>query len=81
MGLYNFVRGFEGDNSRAILPISESHLSQYLKFQWDNKAKEDYKPEKKVSNLHWPRTDSVHINCKCVCKVVQHFKNASFSYV
>ena len=28
------------------LAISEFHLTQYLKFQWENEAKEDYKPEK-----------------------------------
>ena len=28
-----------------------------------------------------PRTDSIHINCKRVCKIVKHFENASFSYV
>ena len=26
----------------------------------ENKAKEDYKPEKKVAD-HWQRTDSIHI--------------------
>ena len=30
----------------------------------------DYKPEKKVADLHWLRTDSFHINCKRVCKIV-----------
>ena len=25
----------------------------YLKFQWENKAKEDYKPEEKVADLQW----------------------------
>ena len=27
------------------------------------------------------RTDSIHINCKRVCKIVQHSENARFSYV
>ena len=31
--------------------ISESHLTLYLKFQWENKAKEDYKPEKNGPGL------------------------------
>ena len=31
--------------------ISESHLTKYLKFQWQNKAKEDYKPEKNGPGL------------------------------
>ena len=38
--------------------------------QGQNKAKEDYKPEKKVAELHWQRTDSIHINCKHVYKIV-----------
>ena len=29
----------------------------------------------------WPRTDSIHINCKRVCKIVWHFETARFSYV
>ena len=37
----------------------KSHLT-YLKFQWESKAKEDYKPEKKVADQHWQRTDSIH---------------------
>ena len=32
-------------NSR-LHAISESHLTQYQRFQGENKAKEDYKPEK-----------------------------------
>ena len=31
--------------------ISESHLTQYRKFQWEYKAKEDYKPEKNGPGL------------------------------
>ena len=34
--------------------ISESHLTQNLKFQWENKAKEDYKPEKNGPGLTRP---------------------------
>ena len=29
----------------------------------------------------WPRTDSIYINRKRVCKIVEHFENARFSYV
>ena len=36
---------------------------------------------KKVTDLHWLRTDSIHINCKRVRKIVLHFQNAHFSYV
>ena len=43
--------------------ISESHLTQYLKFQWESKDKEDYKPEKNASGL------IRSINCKRVCKI------------
>ena len=53
----------------------------HLKLQWENKAKEDYKPEKKVADLHWPRTDSIHINYKRVYKIVWYFANACFYYV
>ena len=31
--------------------INESHLTQNLKFQWETKAKEDYKPEKNGPGL------------------------------
>ena len=31
--------------------ISESHLTKYQKFQWENKAKEDHKPEKNSPGL------------------------------
>ena len=52
--------------------ISEYYLTQNLKFQWENKAKDDYPGA---------RTDSIHINCKRVCNIVYHFENARFSYV
>ena len=29
----------------------------------------------------WPRTDSIYIKYKRVCKIVYHFENARFSYV
>ena len=32
--------------------------------------KEDFKPEKKVADLYWPMTDSIHINYKRMCKIV-----------
>ena len=31
--------------------ISESHLTKYRKLQWENKAKEDYKPEQNGPGL------------------------------
>ena len=37
--------------------IRESHLTLY-EVSMREKAKEDYKPEKKVADLGWPRTDS-----------------------
>ena len=38
---------------------------------WEYGHWEDYKPARK----EWPRTDSIHINCKCVCKIVKRMMN------
>ena len=55
--------------------ISESDLTQCPKFQLENRAKGDYKPEKNGPGL----TQFTYI--ASVCKIVEHFKNARFSYV
>ena len=52
--------------------IIESRLTQYPKFQRENKAKEDYQPEK-----NGPRLTRSTVTAR-VCKIVWHFKNARY---
>ena len=56
--------------------ISKSHLTQYLKFQQKNKAKEDYKPEKNGPGL----TRSTLTASACV-GLYNISKMHAFSYV
>ena len=64
--------------------ISESHYPLYLKFQWENKVKEDYKPEKKASDQRtgrglaedWQKTDSIHITASR-CVRLYNFRNCT----
>ena len=56
--------------------ISESHLT-LSEVQWENKAKEDYKPEKKVAH-HWQRTDSIHITASACVRLYNISKLHAF---
>ena len=48
-----FSDQLETSNMKSFA-ISGSHLTQYRKFQWEIKAKEDYKPEKNGPELTRP---------------------------
>ena len=48
--LHPSVTELETSNMKPFA-ISEYYLTQYLKFRWENKAKEDYKPEKNGPGL------------------------------
>ena len=61
--------------------ISESHLTLSEVSMREPWPKKITRPEKKVADHHWQRTDSIHIKCRRVCTVVLNFEIASFSYV
>ena len=50
--------------------IGESHLT-LSEVQYENKGKEDYRPEKKVADHHWPRTQASLTTCKRESRIVK----------
>ena len=67
----HWLAGWYNNGARHISPSSllpSTSLTNF-KFQWENKAKEDYKPEKKVAALNWPRSHHM-INCNCESTIV-----------
>ena len=55
--------------------ISESHLTP------SEVSMREQGQRRLQARKEWPRTDSIHINCKRVRKIVKKFENARFSYV
>ena len=61
--------------------ILNSYCADAAVILFTREMKEEYKPEKKVADLHWPKTDSILTATACLYKLVQHLRNATFSYV